>query len=278
MTQEIQHFITFLHNVKNTSKNTEISYERDLRKMSQYFAEKGILKVTDVTSESLREYLSYLEKDGRKASTISRCIASMKAFFHYLQESGRILDNPAESLKSPKIEKKAPTFLSVGEKNLLLEQPSGDSPKALRDKAMLELLYATGIRISELISLKINDIDLQLEVLICSHENKEKVVPFGDEAKKAVEKYLESGRPELVGTDGCEWLFTNCSGQSMSRQGFWKLIKFYAKKAGIASEITPHSLGHSFEAHLVDKETDLSSMKQLSGQVVLTDKKKISNI
>ncbi len=263
--QEIQYFIQYLHNEKNTSENTEVSYERDLRKMSQYLAEQGVTDVEDVTEYLLDEYLLDLEKKGRKASTISRSIASMKAFFLYLKQEKRIKNNPAERMKAPKIEKKTPTILSTEEAKRLLEQPNGDSPKELRDKAMLELLYATGIRVSELISLKRENVNLQLEVLTCEDVHKARMVPFGDVAKKALERYLEYGRPKLVGEEECDWLFTNCSGQSMSRQGFWKLIKFYGKKAGITSEITPHTLRHSFAAHLVSNGADLKSVQEMLG-------------
>lgn len=265
MTQEIQQFIEYLHNEKNTSSNTEVSYERDLRKMSQYLAKHGIVKADAVTFETLNSYLLSLEKDGRKASTISRSIASMKAFFHYLQMLDQVKTNPAESLKAPKIEKRTPAILSTDEADLLLEQPNGDSPKDLRDKAMLELLYATGIRVSELISLKVEDVNLQMECLTCTDLHKERIVPFGDVAKKALERYLENGRPKFVGDENCEWLFTNCSGQPMSRQGFWKLIKYYGKKAGITSEITPHTLRHSFAAHLVSNGADLKSVQEMLG-------------
>lgn len=265
MMQEIQHFIQYLHNEKNTSGNTEVSYERDLRKMSQYLAEQGIVRLDVVTPEILNSYLLKLEGEGRKASTISRSIASMKAFFLYLHKEGKVAVNPAESLKAPKIEKKTPAILSQEEAERLLEQPDGDSPKELRDKAMLELLYATGIRVSELISLKKEDVNLGMEFLTCTDAHKERMVPFGDEAKKALEKYLEEGRPKLVGSQECEWLFTNCSGQSMSRQGFWKLIKSYGKKAGITSEITPHTLRHSFAAHLVSNGADLKAVQEMLG-------------
>ncbi|MGN0353036.1 MAG: site-specific tyrosine recombinase XerD [Roseburia sp.] len=265
MIQEIQQFIEYLHNEKNTSSNTEVSYERDLRKMSQYLVEQGIVKADAVTFETLNSYVLSLEKEGRKASTISRSIASMKAFFHYLQMMDKIKSNPTESLKAPKIEKRTPAILSTDEAELLLEQPNGDTPKELRDKAMLELLYATGIRVSELISLKRKDLNLQMECLTCVDLHKERIVPFGDVAKRALERYLENGRPKLVGDENCEWLFTNCSGQPMSRQGFWKLIKYYGKKAGITSEITPHTLRHSFAAHLVSNGADLKSVQEMLG-------------
>lgn len=265
MTQDIQNFIQYLHQVKQTSVNTEVSYARDLRKMSQYLATQGVEQVGDITATNLNSYLLFLEKEGLKPSTISRSIASMKAFYHYMVKEHLITKDPSEQLKAPKIEKKMPTVLSTDEITRLLEQPNGSSPKELRDKAMLELLYATGIRVSELISLEIKDINLQMEYIVCSDEHKERIIPFGKVAKDALQRYLVKGRSNLIPEDACEWLFTNCSGQAMSRQGFWKLIKSYGKKAGIMAEITPHTLRHSFAAHLVLNGADLKSVQEMLG-------------
>lgn len=265
MTKDIENFIQYLHDVKQTSKNTELSYERDLRKMNNFLQEQGITTVSEVTATSLNSYILYLEKEGRKPSTISRSIASMKAFFSYLQKENYVNGDPAEQLKAPKIEKKMPSILSPDETVRLLEQPSGTSPKELRDKAMLELLYATGIRVSELITLKISDVNIPMEYIICTDAHKERIIPFGNIAREAIENYLELGRTKLVEDENCDLLFTNCSGSPMSRQGFWKIIKYYGKKAGITSEITPHTLRHSFAAHLVSNGADLKSVQEMLG-------------
>lgn len=265
MEQDILNFIQYLHQEKKTSKNTEISYERDLRKMSQYLSSQGIHTVGEITATSLNSYVLYLEKEGMKPATISRGIASMKAFFHYLLLNGQIRTDCSASLKAPKIEKKMPSILSTEEMAKLLEQPSGDTPKEMRDKAMLELLYATGIRVSELISLKVSDVNLQMEYLNCVDAHKERVIPFGNVARDALKRYLQEGRPKLVPDESVDLLFTNCSGQAMSRQGFWKLIKYYGNKAGIQSEITPHTLRHSFAAHLVCNGADLKSVQEMLG-------------
>lgn len=265
MKQDIHNFIQYLHLEKQTSENTEVSYERDLRKMSQFLQNNGIDSVSGVNATSLNSYVLLLEKDGMKPATISRSIASMKAFFHYLYKDGQIGQDPSEGLKAPKIEKKMPAILSTDEMTRLLEQPSGETPKELRDKAMLELLYATGIRVSELISLKVSDVNLQMEYLNCVDAHKERAIPFGKVAKDALKKYLEEGRVKLVEDESTEWLFTNCSGQQMSRQGFWKLIKHYGNKAGIKSEITPHTFRHSFAAHLVGNGADLKSVQEMLG-------------
>lgn len=265
MTQDIQNFIQYLHQVKKTSENTEVSYARDLKKMNQYLMEQGIHDASEVTATSLNSYVLFLEKEGRKPSTISRSIASMKAFYHYMEKERRVSEDPSERLKAPKIEKKMPTILTPEEVTRLLEQPGGTSPKELRDKAMLELLYATGIRVSELISLKLDDVNLAMEYLTCSDSHKERIIPFGSIAKESLGRYLEFGRSKLVGDEKEEWLFTNCSGQQMSRQGFWKLIKSYGKKAGIEAEITPHMLRHSFAAHMVGNGADLKSVQEMLG-------------
>ena len=265
MKEEIVRFIEYLHVEKQTSKNTEVSYERDLRKMSQYLKWQEIDSVEAVTATSLNSYVMYLEQNGMKPATISRSIASMKAFFAYLYKNRQIDTDPTENIKAPKIEKKLPSILSTEEMTRLLEQPSGNSAKELRDKAMLELLYATGIRVSELISLKVTDINLQMEYLSCMDAHRERIIPFGKKAKEALKTYLKEGRPKLVEDEKSEWLFTNCSGQSMSRQGFWKLIKYYGGKAGIDSEITPHTLRHSFAAHMVGNGADLKSVQEMLG-------------
>ncbi|MBO5522999.1 MAG: site-specific tyrosine recombinase XerD [Roseburia sp.] len=265
MEQDIQDFIQYLHREKQTSANTEVSYERDLRKMREFLSAQGITEAEGVTVTHLNAYVMDLEKKGRKPATVSRSIASMKAFFHYLEKIRRIDANPAEKLKAPKIEKKMPAILSTEEVTLLLEQPCGNTPKELRDRAMLELLYATGIRVTELISLKVTDLNLQMEYVTCTDGHKERIIPFGDVARDALKRYIEQGRPQLVEDESCPWLFTNCTGQDMSRQGFWKLIKSYGKKAGITAEITPHTLRHSFAAHLVSNGADLKSVQEMLG-------------
>lgn len=265
MTQDIQNFIQYLHQVKQTSANTEVSYARDLKKMNQYLSAQGIFTAGEVTATSLNSYILFLEKEGRKPATISRSIASMKAFYHYMEKEHRLAADPSERLKAPKIEKKMPVILSTEEVNRLLGQPNGASPKELRDKAMLELLYATGIRVSELISLKLWDVNLKMEYLTCSDGHKERMIPFGGIAKQALLRYFEQGRPRLVDDGSVDWLFTNCLGQAMSRQGFWKLIKSYGRKAGIEAEITPHMLRHSFAAHMVNNGADLKALQEMLG-------------
>ena len=254
MQELIEEFILKLHSEKNTSSNTDVSYKRDLTKFFAYLKDNNI---TDVSS---------LSDMGRAPATISRNIASLKAFFSYLSEEKYIENNPASSLKSPKIVKKVPEILTINEIDALLQQPSKNTPKELRDKSMLELLYATGMRVTELITLKISDVNIKLEFIVCHDRKKERQVPFGTEAKNALIAYLRDGRESLLGENkDSDVLYPNCSGNEMSRQGFWKLIKAYGKKAGIKSEITPHTLRHSFATHLVENGADLKAVQQMLG-------------
>lgn len=265
MQNEIDSFIAYLHNVKKTSENTKLSYQRDLKKLCMFLEERDVEAVSQIKEDDLQAYIEKLNNEQFKPTTISRNIASIKAFISYYVEQGIIADNVALALKSPKIEKKVPEIMTMNEVVTLLEQPSKNNPKELRDKAMLELLYATGIRVSELISLRLEDLNLQMSYIICKDKNKERMIPFGVKAKLALEAYLMSARTQLLeGTDE-RILFVNCSGLPMSRQGFWKIIKYYAKKAGIMADITPHTLRHSFAAHLVENGADLRSVQEMLG-------------
>ncbi len=182
---------------------------------------------------------------------------------------GNIHRDPAELLKTPKIEKKIPLILSVEEVNRFLEQPDGTSAKEIRDKAMLELLYATGIRVSELIGLKLQDVNLSVGFLICRDGEKERMIPFGKKVNQYLKTYLDQARPELIKENESVWLFTNCSGRQMSRQGFWKIVKYYGDKAGIQVDITPHTLRHSFAAHLISSGADIQAVQTMLGHADL---------
>lgn len=265
MEQIIDQFMSYLHNIKKTSSNTELSYKRDLAKFGAFLLEKGIKDVRGITKEDLETYVVYLRDNKFAVATISRNIAAIKAFFHYMCKEGIVDEDISDTLKAPKIEKKVPEIMSMEEVVKLLEQPSGDSPKEIRDKAMLELLYATGIRVTELISLKVSDVNLPMGFIVCRDAHKERIIPFGNEAKKALMRYNSEVRESMVLDSDSDILFTNCSGKPMSRQGFWKLIKYYAKKAGITADITPHTLRHSFAAHLVENGADLRSVQEMLG-------------
>ena len=265
MEKQINAFITYLHNVKGTSANTEMSYKRDLEKVQHFMESRGIRETVNVSGHDLEEYVQYLENNHFAAATVSRNIASLKAFYHYMVQENIVPTDISEPLKAPKIEKKIPEIMSPDEVIRLLEQPSGNSPKEIRDKAMLELLYATGIRVTELITLKVSDVNMPMSFILCRDRNKERIIPFGAEAKSALTKYLDGTRDEMLENKSSDVLFANCSGQPMSRQGFWKLIKYYAKKADIKADITPHTLRHSFAAHLVENGADLRSVQEMLG-------------
>ncbi|MCR4908929.1 MAG: site-specific tyrosine recombinase XerD [Lachnospiraceae bacterium] len=265
MEEQLQEFINYLHNVKKASNNTELSYKRDLSKLLAYLDGSGVKDVRDIRKTHLTAYIMDLEKRNFTAATVSRNIASVKAFFHFLLKMGYVDENPAEDLKSPKIVKKAPKILTPDEVVKLLDQPRGDTPKDLRDKAMLELLYATGMRVTELITLKVGDVNLTMNYIDCHDASKDRVIPFGAEAKIALMNYLAHSRDAMIEDKNEDTLFVNCSGIPMSRQGFWKLIKYYAKKAGIKEDITPHTLRHSFAAHLVENGADLRAVQEMLG-------------
>ena len=265
MEKTLDGFITYLHNVKKKSENTVLSYNRDLTKFIKYLRTNKITSLDKVEEKDLEKYIKELNDNGFKSATVSRNIASLKAFFHYLNNEGVLSNDPTKSLKSPKIEKKIPEILTTDEVFALLEQPSGDSPKEIIDKAMLELLYATGIRVSELINLETSDVNLKTSSILCRDGSKSRTIPYGKKAKDALTRYLEGAREAIVDNKESTILFANCSGQKMSRQGFWKLIKHYAKKAGIESDITPHTLRHSFAAHLVENGADLRSVQEMLG-------------
>lgn len=265
MVGEIDCFITYLEEVKQASKNTVVSYRRDLLQLAAYLAEQGIAVPAKVTKTSLNSYILQLEKDGKATTTISRVLASIKAFFQFELNEGNIRRDPASFLKTPKIEKKAPVILTVEEVDRFLSQPAGDSAKEIRDKAMLELLYATGIRVSELIGLCTDDVNIQVGFITCRDGSKERMIPFGRTTRQALVRYLEEARGVLLKGRESERLFTNCSGKSMSRQGFWKIVKYYGEKAQIKTDITPHTLRHSFASHLLCGGADIQAVQTMLG-------------
>ena len=265
MRGEPDRFEQYLREVKQASENTVQSYRRDLMQMITYLEEKEIREAAKVTKTSLHGYILHMEEQGKAATTISRMMAAIKAFFNYECMQARIRRNPAESLHAPKVEKKAPVILSVDQVSALLAQPSGQTPKEIRDKAMLALLYATGIRVSELIGIQMEDINMNIGFLVCRDGERERTIPFGRSAKAALEEYLEHARNELLRGKGSDYFFVNCTGGAMSRQGFWKIIKYYGEKAGIEEDITPHTLRHSFAAHLIARGADMRAVQTILG-------------
>lgn len=265
MRGEVDRFEQYLREVKQASENTVQSYRRDLMQMITYLEGKEIREAAKVTKTSLHGYILHMEEQGKAATTISRMMAAMKAFFNYECMQACIRRNPAESLHAPKVEKKAPVVLSVDQVSALLAQPSGQTPKEIRDKAMLALLYATGIRVSELIGIQMEDINMNIGFLVCRDGERERTIPFGRSAKAALEEYLEHARNELLRGKGSDYFFVNCTGGAMSRQGFWKIIKYYGEKAGIEEDITPHTLRHSFAAHLIARGADMRAVQTILG-------------
>lgn len=265
MQKEIDSFISYLHNVKQSSTNTQMSYQRDLKKFMAFCESRGVTSVVKLRAQDLEAYVNVMGEEQFKPATISRNIASLKAWVHFLQEEGILKEDISSTLKVPKIEKKVPEIMTMNEVGTLLDQPSSDNPKEIRDKAMLELLYATGIRVTELISLSLEDLNLQMNYITCKDGSKERMIPFGPKARMALLRYIESAREKMILDSKNNILFVNCSGKAMSRQGFWKLIKYYAKKAGITADITPHTLRHSFAAHLVENGADLKSVQEMLG-------------
>lgn len=258
-------FILYLEQEKNASNSTVMSYQRDLKKMFLFLDNKGVSCVQDITATNLNSYILQMEKDGFSSSSVSRSIASIRAFCRYLFKMKVTPDDPSEKLRAPHVEKKAPEILTMDEVSVLLDQPDTGSAKGIRDKAMLELLYATGMRVSELISLEMQDVNMQMSFVICRDNGRERVIPFGTEAARALRKYLDEGRDVLLKGRESAYFFTNCSGKCMSRQGFWKLLKQYTVKAGITKDITPHTLRHSFGAHLVQNGADLRAVQEMMG-------------
>lgn len=265
MERAVNEFASYLRNDKHSSENTVLSYMRDLRGFSEFMHICGVNDAVKVNYTNVMSYIYELQNNKKAGATVSRNIASIRAFYNFLIRQGEISDNPAAHLVLPKIEKKMPGILSLDKVEQLLEQPRGIEPKEIRDKAMLELLYATGIRVSELVTLKTADVNLPLEYIRCGLQKKNRIIPIGSQAKAALKKYMEKGRCKLIESQEEQMLFVNCNGKPMTRQGFWKIIKCYTKRAGIEEEITPHMLRHSFAAHLIENGADLKSVQQMLG-------------
>ncbi|NLM12672.1 MAG: site-specific tyrosine recombinase XerD [Epulopiscium sp.] len=267
MEEVVEKYAVYLRDVKGASENTILSYQRDLRHFIRFLKDSGVKKIQDVNRTNITAYLLNLQKRGRSTSTISRNIASIRSFFQFLQKTNVIQEDLTQDLESPKIEKKLPEILSIQEVDLLLRQPNEKDLKGIRDKAMLEVLYATGIRVSELICLEESDVNLTLEYIKCTDSNhsRERIIPLGASAVKALRLYLEKVRFAMIRDPKESALFVNCNGKPMTRQGFWKIIKVYSKKANINKEITPHMLRHSFAAHLVANGADLQSVQEMLG-------------
>lgn len=261
----IDEYTYYMNNVCHKSPNTIESYRRDVQQYLTYLKELGIANVTDTTKTTVLTYLLALKKKGRASSTLSRTLASLRSFYLFLVKNGKMDSDPTASLITPHVEKKPPKVLSGSDIEKLLAQPKLSDNKGIRDSAMLELLYATGIRVSELIGLNVGDINLNMGFIRCRNSKGERTIPMGNKAVRSLTEYINGARNYMLRSGNEQALFVNCSGDRISRQGFWKIIKQYQHSAGITVEITPHSLRHSFAAHLVENGADLESLKTMMG-------------
>ncbi|MCR4904325.1 MAG: tyrosine-type recombinase/integrase [Butyrivibrio sp.] len=265
MTEQIKEFVFYLSNIKKTSRNTVQSYERDLNSLKEFLEKRDIYEVLDITEDVLTEYIAGLTDQHFSASTVSRHISSIKAFYRYMIENGDVSEDPSEILKAPKIYRHEPRLLSMTEINTLLDMPDVETVKGQRDKTMLELLYATGMKVSELISLNVDDVDLGISCVKCKATRKPRIIPYGAKASEQLMVYLSETRKELVDDDENTLLFVNYQGLGMSRQGFWKMVKGYARKAGINEDITPYSLRHSMAVHFMENGADIEMLQEMLG-------------
>lgn len=254
----------WLNSDKKAAANTISSYLRDVKQFLNYLSMNDLL-AEQVNQRILEQYVKYLTAHGKSLATITRNIASLKSFYTYLFVSGYVTSNPAKSVTPVKAERKLPQILTNKEVDLFLDQPDCTDAKGYRDKAMLELLYATGIRVSELINLDVSNLNLYASVIRCENRGKERLIPLYPSAVRALAEYVERIRPQMVEQPDEQALFVNLNGRRMSRQGFWKIIKYYQEKAGIKKEITPHTLRHSFAAHLLENGADLRSIQEMLG-------------
>lgn len=261
----LEKFENYLANEKKASNNTLSSYLRDIRQFGSYLSAHTEENFDSATEEDLANYVAWLRSAGKSVATVSRSIASLKSFYSYLLTQDLVETNPAVKLVPDKSEHKLPQILTSKEVELLLEQPECVDMKGYRDRAMLELLYATGIRVSELISMDVADVNLSAGIVRCRSREKERAIPLYPAAIKALTEYIEFIRPQMISTPDEPSLFVNVSGERMSRQGFWKLIRHYQTKAKIEKTITPHTLRHSFAAHLLENGADLHSIQEMLG-------------
>jgi len=264
MEKQIKSFLEFIKNEKKMSENTLQSYRRDIFQFEK-FIDTQKLNYTKIDSDTVKQYLEYLKEFGKKSSTISRNLASIRSFYHYLLRNKKVKNDPTEGIQSPKIEKKAPSILSSQEIELLLEQPNNIDLKGIRDKAMLEFAYATGMKVTEIISLDIDNVNIEEAFVICKSSNKQRNIPLGSLSLKALKTYIEEARPIMIKDDSVTALFVNANGKRLTRQGFWKIIKYYKEQAHISKDITPHTLRHSFATHLLQNGADLKAIQTMLG-------------
>ena len=264
MEKKIKLFLEFLQKDKKLSDNTLQSYKRDITQYESYINEEN-LQYLKVTKDDIKKYLENLKNIGKKTSTISRNLASIRSFYQYLVRTKKIKEDPTEGIQSPKVEKRVPSVLSSKEVELLLEQPKAVDLKGIRDKAMLEFAYATGMRVTEIINLNIEDVNLKEGYVSCTNANKQRNIPLGAISINALKEYIKKARPYLIKSEDEKSLFVNINGKRLTRQGFWKIVKFYKEQAHIDKDITPHVLRHSFATHLLQNGADLKAIQVMLG-------------
>ena len=264
MEKQIKLFLDFLKNDKKLSDNTLQSYRRDIEQYEKYVNDNKI-NYLKATEETIIQYMDYLREENKKESTISRNLASTRSFYQFLIRSKKIKKDPTMTIESPKVEKRVPSILTSKEVELLLDQPKDVDLKGTRDKAMLEFAYATGMRVTEMISLNLDDVRLDEGYVVCRGKNKSRNIPLGSMSLKALKEYIEEARPYLIKNEDEEALFVNVNGTRLTRQGFWKIVKFYKEQAHINKEITPHILRHSFATHLLQNGADLKAIQTMLG-------------
>lgn len=266
LSENLNDYLNYLSVERGLAKNTLESYERDLRQYLKYLNEKKHLSLNETTQATVIGYLLQLQAQGKATATLSRSLAAIKSYYHFLAREGKIERDPTINLDAPKQEKRLPRVLSVTDVEKLLEQPDLKHPVGIRDRAMLEVLYATGLRVSELISLKMNDLNLETGYIRCVGKGtKERIVPLGTVSVKYVRLYQEHARKFLSSSLRENTLFLNHHGRGLTRQGFWKIIKKYAENLNLQTEITPHTLRHSFATHLLENGADLRSVQEMLG-------------
>ena len=264
MEKQIKLFLEFLQNDKKVSDNTLQSYQRDIVYYNKYL-EENKLNYVKVKEEDVKDYLEHLQEVGKKASTVSRNLASIRSFYQFLIRNKKIKVDPTNNIQSPKIEKRVPSVLTAKEVELLLDQPKDVDLKGTRDKAMLEFAYATGMRVTEIISLDVADVNLDEGYVTCKTGSKERNIPLGSLSLKALKEYVLDARPVLIKNEKEKALFVNINGQRLTRQGFWKIVKYYKEQAHITKDITPHVLRHSFATHLLQNGADLKAIQTMLG-------------
>ena len=278
MEEYIEGFVLFMIGSGNKSKNTILTYRRDISKYIAFLKNSGTSDIASTTRTQVLSYLIMFKQQGMASSTISRSLASLRAFYMYVIDSGVDMKDPTLNLETPKVLRHSPNFLTTEEVELLLAQPKKDDVKGIRDKAMLELLYASGIKVSELINLQVSDVNLKAGVIKCRTYTHERVVPIGRFAVSALEVYMDKARGQLLLDENIGYLFLNRNGAKLSRQGFWKILKHYRISAGIEKEITPYTLRHSFAMHLLENGADLKAISQMLGHSDIASTQVYSNL